>query len=182
MPYERVEPDIFLEFAGVAVYHCYDDNGELCWYWYTTDPSDDNRDRSKVDGAQFDVRDLPDLGLDANDLKNHGAVIQQAIRAGLTTGEPAIKVEPLVVKIKIQDGVAEVVERPPGIEVEIVTVAPQEEQRNPCDADLSNPPTIALLQEWEAEGGCEATDGCWVEPDGRCEHGCPSWLLVMGLI
>ena len=86
------------------------------------------------------------------------------------------------VKIKIQDGVAEVVERPPGIEVEIVTVDPQEEKSNPCDADLSNPPTIATLQEWESEGGCEATDGCWVEPDGRCEHGCPSWLLVMGLI
>jgi hypothetical protein len=34
----------------------------------------------------------------------------------------------------------------------------------------------------EAEGGCEATDGCWVEPDGVCEHGCKSWLIVLGVI
>jgi len=43
-------------------------------------------------------------------------------------------------------------------------------------------PTMEQLMEWEAEGGCEATDGCWVEPDGYCEHGCPSWLIALGLI
>jgi hypothetical protein len=32
------------------------------------------------------------------------------------------------------------------------------------------------------DSACEATDGCWVEPDGYCEHGCPSWLLKLGLI
>jgi len=26
------------------------------------------------------------------------------------------------------------------------------------------------------------TEGCEVEPDGTCEHGCPSPLIVMGLI
>lgn len=31
-------------------------------------------------------------------------------------------------------------------------------------------------------GGCDATDGCWVEPDGTCEHGHPSWALRLGLI
>lgn len=35
--------------------------------------------------------------------------------------------------------------------------------------------------EWE-DGGCEATDGCWVEPDGICEHGHKSWMLIMGVI
>lgn len=45
------------------------------------------------------------------------------------------------------------------------------------------PPSIEELIAWEFEdGGCEATDGCWVEPDGMCEHGHPSWLLVLGLI
>jgi hypothetical protein len=44
------------------------------------------------------------------------------------------------------------------------------------------PPDLETLMEWEAEGGCEATDGCWVEPDGHCEHGHPSWLLALGLI
>jgi len=43
-------------------------------------------------------------------------------------------------------------------------------------------PSIETLTEWERDGGCEATDGCWVEPDGVCEHGCESWLIVLGLI
>jgi hypothetical protein len=38
-------------------------------------------------------------------------------------------------------------------------------------------PTIEELEEWHNEGVCEATDGCIVEPDGICEHGCKSWLL-----
>ncbi len=43
-------------------------------------------------------------------------------------------------------------------------------------------PTGRQLREWMDKGGCEATDGCWVEPDGHCEHGCPSWMIVLGLI
>jgi len=36
--------------------------------------------------------------------------------------------------------------------------------------------------EWDNDGICEATDGCIVEPDGTCEHGCPSWLIRLGFI
>lgn len=43
-------------------------------------------------------------------------------------------------------------------------------------------PDMMDVEEWEEEGGCEATDGCWVEPDGVCIHGHPSWLLRLGLI
>jgi hypothetical protein len=43
-------------------------------------------------------------------------------------------------------------------------------------------PSLEQLLEWQEEGGCEATDGCWVEPDGCCQHGEPSWLLARGLI
>ncbi|MBE3118073.1 MAG: hypothetical protein IMZ50_04855 [Candidatus Atribacteria bacterium] len=43
-------------------------------------------------------------------------------------------------------------------------------------------PSAVQVIEWMEEGGAEATDGCWVEPDGTCEHGCPSWLIEMGLI
>ena len=43
-------------------------------------------------------------------------------------------------------------------------------------------PDIEQLQIWDEEGGCETPDGCWVEPDGTCEHGHKSWLLIMGLI
>lgn len=43
-------------------------------------------------------------------------------------------------------------------------------------------PSLSQLEEWMSDGICEATDGCIVEPDGTCEHGCKSWLLVMGMI
>jgi len=43
-------------------------------------------------------------------------------------------------------------------------------------------PSVATLERWQERGGCYATDGCWVEPDGRCEHGKPSWLLRLGYI
>ena len=50
------------------------------------------------------------------------------------------------------------------------------------DIDFRNAPDIEDLEEMMADGGCEATDGCWVEPDGTCEHGCRSWLLELGMI
>ena len=44
-------------------------------------------------------------------------------------------------------------------------------------------PDMDQLEEWGIlDGGCEATDGCWVEPDGTCPHGHPSWMIVLGLI
>lgn len=43
-------------------------------------------------------------------------------------------------------------------------------------------PDLAQLEEWMGDGGCETPDGCWVEPDGTCEHGQRSWLLIMGMI
>jgi len=43
-------------------------------------------------------------------------------------------------------------------------------------------PSIETLERWMADGIAEATDGCRVEPDGYCEHSCPSWLLELGLI
>jgi hypothetical protein len=46
----------------------------------------------------------------------------------------------------------------------------------------SEAPDIETLREWLEECGCEATDGCWVEPDGVCEHGCNSWLVELGMI
>ena len=44
-------------------------------------------------------------------------------------------------------------------------------------------PDLEMLEDWiKEDGGCEATDGCWVEPDGVCQHGHPSWLLRLGWI
>lgn len=66
MPYMWVEPDIFLEYEGVTVYHTYEDERGM-EYWYTTDllqddvggdPNDcifDVRDANNYAGRQFDV-------------------------------------------------------------------------------------------------------------------------------
>lgn len=43
-------------------------------------------------------------------------------------------------------------------------------------------PSIKTMAKWIDEGIARATDGCKVEPDGVCPHGCKSWLLVLGLI
>lgn len=40
------------------------------------------------------------------------------------------------------------------------------------------------LEEWSSDSVVPAMcqDGCEVEPDGHCEHGCPSILVRMGVI
>lgn len=43
-------------------------------------------------------------------------------------------------------------------------------------------PTFDELEEWVNDGVAKATDGCYVEPDGTCEHGHPSWLLKYGIV
>jgi hypothetical protein len=47
---------------------------------------------------------------------------------------------------------------------------------------MRRPSLEELQRQLEDEGGCEAIDGCFVEPDGYCEHHQPSWLLALGLI
>jgi hypothetical protein len=43
-------------------------------------------------------------------------------------------------------------------------------------------PTAETLMEWSDEGGSRATDGCWLgEDEDTCEHGYPSWVIVLGL-
>lgn len=66
----------------------------------------------------------------------------------------------------------------------MTTVTQKTVQRNrPAKKHYKTPaPSLDTLMRWEAEDGCEATDGCWVEPDGVCPHGHESWLLVLGLI
>ena len=47
---------------------------------------------------------------------------------------------------------------------------------------MRRPSLEELHRQLEEDGGCEAIDGCFVEPDGTCEHGQPSWLLALALI
>ena len=183
MPYQWVEPELFLEQGGVAVYHCYDDQGHASYFWYTTDPHDDNCDWAKSDSAQFDVRELPHLDLDVKDFENHTAIIQHAIQVGLIRGKSMAVDEPerLRVVIEVRGGVVEVVEKPPGVEVKIID-RDLVDECDPCNPDMSQMPSTETLLQWLDEGGSEAVDGCWCEPDGVCPHGCQSWLLVLGLI
>jgi len=58
----------------------------------------------------------------------------------------------------------------------------QEQRRSRWPKPTTERPDLETLEEWHSDGGCEATDGCWVEPDGVCEHGHPSWLLRFGMI
>lgn len=45
------------------------------------------------------------------------------------------------------------------------------------------PPDLETIEEWMLEDdGCEATDGCWTDPDGVCPHGHPSWFLKLGIM
>ena len=43
-------------------------------------------------------------------------------------------------------------------------------------------PSLAAMEHWICNGVAKATDGCEVEIDGECSHGCPSWLLKLGYI
>ena len=59
---------------------------------------------------------------------------------------------------------------------------PEREMPKSWPEPIGDRPAMEDMKAWEEEGGCEATDGCWVEPDGVCQHGYPSWLLYLGLI
>lgn len=43
-------------------------------------------------------------------------------------------------------------------------------------------PSVKTMEKWAMDGVAQATDGCRVEPDGVCQHGCKSWLLELGII
>jgi hypothetical protein len=47
---------------------------------------------------------------------------------------------------------------------------------------MNDTPSIEQMEQWMSEGGCEATNGYWVEPDGTGPHGKPSWQLHLGPI
>ena len=54
--------------------------------------------------------------------------------------------------------------------------------RHPTAIKVRKIPSEKTLQEWHSDGGCEAIDGCWTEPDGTCDHRYPSWLRALNWI
>ena len=51
-----------------------------------------------------------------------------------------------------------------------------------CHKATEPMPTMGQLEHWSFDGVAEATDGCQVEPDGRCPHGHLSWLRQLGIV
>lgn len=47
---------------------------------------------------------------------------------------------------------------------------------------INEPDFIEVFQQEHEQGTVPATDGCRVEPDGKCEHGHVSWLVYWGVI
>ena len=43
-------------------------------------------------------------------------------------------------------------------------------------------PPLDEIEGWVFDSVCETLDGDMVEPDGWNFEGCPSWLLVLGLV
>jgi hypothetical protein len=43
-------------------------------------------------------------------------------------------------------------------------------------------PSLKTLERWESQGYSKTPCGCKVEPDGECQHGKKSWLIILGFI
>ena len=72
----------------------------------------------------------------------------------------------------------------PGDQASVAAEDVPEDTDEPAAESELEPLDVETLIAWEAQGGCEAAcpHHCWVEPDGTCTHGNPSWLLKLGLI
>lgn len=47
---------------------------------------------------------------------------------------------------------------------------------------FSKSPSLSTLERWSNDGYCKTPTGDKTEPDGYGMDGCPSWLLVVGMI
>ena len=63
-----------------------------------------------------------------------------------------------------------------------MTSAEGESDMSNWPAPTADAPDEDYMMDLLSDGEMEATDACIVEPDGVCEHGHPSWLLVEGMI
>lgn len=62
-----------------------------------------------------------------------------------------------------------------------ITLA-QYQEKYPDAIRIHRVPSMKQIERWANDCGCESLDGCWVEPDGECAHGLPSWMLALGYI
>lgn len=62
--------------------------------------------------------------------------------------------------------------------LEIRVKYPDKEWKGP----FRKAPSIRTMEKWSYDGIARAMDGCKVEPDGKCPHDTPSWMMVLGII
>lgn len=97
MPYVWQEPETFLGYQGITIYHAYKDefSDVPVQYWYST-----CGDESPGSPCEFDVRDLPSYDINSDDPSlgpnrdYHKKVIQAAIDAGLIEQDAPLGGEP----------------------------------------------------------------------------------------
>lgn len=88
MPNAWVDPEVFLRYRGLTVYHVYDDDNYQSGtkeYWYSLVSYGSDDDNEGPDTGVFDVRNLPDEYIRGRDLGSadgrHWAIVD-AIRGG----------------------------------------------------------------------------------------------------
>ena len=62
---------------------------------------------------------------------------------------------------------------------------PVSDKRTFCVAQnhrIQKAPGLRSLERMAFDGIAKTPDGCRVEPDGRCPHGQPNWLMIVGVI
>jgi len=47
---------------------------------------------------------------------------------------------------------------------------------------VKNAPSNKTLEHYVYDGVVKSPDGCRIEPDGICQHGHASWLMIIGII
>lgn len=64
--------------------------------------------------------------------------------------------------------------------------AREKEEQEKLDAEpccgLPDAPSWGEVKAMAWDGIAEATDGCTVEPDGECIHGCKAWPRIVGIV
>ena len=62
--------------------------------------------------------------------------------------------------------------------------AAEYERQHPQAIRIPKPrkPTRKQMDAWLGAGVASAMDGCRVEPDGTCPHGCPSMMVYYGAL
>jgi hypothetical protein len=58
----------------------------------------------------------------------------------------------------------------------------QYQAKYPSAMKIKSVPSMKTLEKWSMDGIAKTPCGCKVEPDGQCQHGRPSWLIVVGIV